>query len=111
MALLGELGLRESGLEKVVHEGYDLLQLITFFTVGDKEVHARTLKRGATAIDAAASVHSDFARGFIRAEVFSFADFESLGTEHAVKEKGLLRVEGKDYRVNDGDVIYIRFNV
>ncbi len=111
MQLLGELGLQESGLEKVVHEGYDLLQLITFFTVGDKEVHARTLRKGATALDAAASVHTDFARGFIRAEVFSFTDFESLGTEHALREKGLLRIEGKEYRVNDGDVIYIRFNV
>jgi len=110
-AFLEELGLRESGLDKVVHEGYDLLHLITFFTVGAKEVHARTLKRSATALDAAASVHTDFARGFIRADVFSFDDFARLGSEHVVKEKGLLRSEGRDYVVKDGDVIYIRFNV
>ena len=110
-SLLEGVGLRESGLDKVVHEGYELLHLITFFTVNEKEVHARTLRRGATALDAAGSVHTDFARGFIRAEVFKFRDFELLGSEHALKERGLLRSEGKEYVVEDGDVIYIRFNV
>ena len=88
------LGLQESGLSKVIHEGYDLLHLITFFTAGPKEVHAWTTHRGATAPNAAGEIHSDFERGFIRAEIMKFADLDRLGSETAVKEAGLLGIEG-----------------
>jgi hypothetical protein len=108
---LESLGLRESGLSKVVREGYDLLHLITFFTVSPKEVHAWTVPRGATAPQAAGRVHSDFERGFIRAEVMRYADVVGLGSEQAVKEKGLLAIEGREYQVQDGDVLFFRFNV
>ncbi|MCU0453437.1 MAG: redox-regulated ATPase YchF [Bacteroidetes bacterium] len=105
------LGLKESGLSQVIHEGYDLLHLITFFTAGPKEVHAWTVRRGATAPEAAGAIHTDFQKGFIRAEIMSFADLDRLGSEAAVKEAGLMRVEGKEYEVKDGDVTYFRFNV
>jgi GTP-binding protein YchF len=105
------LGLKESGLSQVIHEGYDLLHLITFFTAGPKEVHAWTVHRGATAPEAAGVIHTDFEKGFIRAEIMSFADLDRLGSETAVKEAGLMRVEGKEYEVKDGDITYFRFNV
>jgi GTP-binding protein YchF len=108
---LEELGLKESGLNQVVREGYDLLHLITFFTVGPKEVHAWTVERGTLAPQAAGAVHTDFEKGFIRAEVMKFADLDQLGSELAVKEAGRLHVEGREYVVEDGDVIFFRFNV
>ncbi|MGH2569463.1 MAG: redox-regulated ATPase YchF [Bacteroidota bacterium] len=105
------LGLKESGLEQVIHEGYDLLHLITFFTGGPKEVHAWTVERGATAPQAAGQIHSDFEKGFIRAEVMKFEELDRLGSELAVKEQGLMHVEGREYVVEDGDVMFFRFNV
>ncbi len=109
--LLNELGVKESGLDQVIHEGYALLNLITFFTCGPKEVRAWTLRRETSAPQAAGEIHSDMERGFIRAEVMKYADLSSLGSEQAVREKGLLHVEGRDYIVEDGDVVYFRFNV
>lgn len=110
-AFLESLGLQESGLDRVVREGYALLELLTFFTVGEKEVRARTARRGTLAPAAAGSVHSDFERGFIRAEVMDAADVLRLGSEGAVRDAGLLRIEGRDYPVRDGDVIHFRFAV
>lgn len=107
---LTELGLTESGLDKVVKEGYELLQLITFFT-GPKELHAWTVRKGATAFEAAGSIHSDFQKGFIRAEITKFADIERLGSEHAVRDGGLLHIEGREYLIENGDVVHFRFNV
>jgi len=108
---LRDLGLSESGLDKVIREGYSLLNLITFFTHNEKELHAWTIRRGTKAPQAAGKIHSDFERGFIRAEVMKYADLERLGSEHLLKEKGLLAVHGHDYVVEDGDVMYFRFNV
>jgi ribosome-binding ATPase len=105
------LGLQESGLEQVIRNGYDLLQLVTFFTVGPKEVHARTLRNGASTLEAAGSIHSDFARGFIRAEVMKFEDLARLGSELAVREHGLLHSQGREYIIADGDVVFVRFNL
>ncbi|MBI3005377.1 MAG: redox-regulated ATPase YchF [Ignavibacteriales bacterium] len=105
------LGLKESGLSKVIHEGYDLLHLVTFFTAGPKEVHTWTIEQGMLAPEAAGSIHSDFEKGFIRAEIMSFSDLDRLGSEAAVKENGLMRVEGREYRIQDGDVVFFRFNV
>ena len=110
-AFLETLGLADSGLARVISAGYSLLDLITFFTAGPKEARARTLRRGSSAVEAAAKVHSDFARGFIRAETISYADFISLGGETGAREAGRLRQEGRDYLVDDGDVILFRFNV
>lgn len=111
LPFLAELGLKESGLSKVIREGYDMLHLVTFFTAGPKEVHAWTVERGTAAPQAAGVIHSDFERGFIRAEIMAFADLDRLGSETAVKEHGLLRIEGKEYTIQDGDVVYFRFNV
>jgi len=108
---LHELGVKESGLDQVIHEGYALLNLITFFTCGPKEVRAWTIRKGSTAPQAAGEIHSDMERGFIRAEVIKYEDVVRLGSEQAVKEKGLLHIEGKDYVVEDGDVMFFRFNV
>jgi GTP-binding protein YchF len=108
---LGELGLQEAGLDRVIHAGYALLDLLTFFTVGKKEVRAWTVWRGATAPQAAGRIHTDFERGFIRAEVTAYADFVSLGGEQAAKEAGKLRLEGKSYVVREGDIMHFRFNV
>ena len=108
---LDGLGLAEPGLEKVIREGYDLLHLITFFTVGPKEVHAWTVRKGTKAPEAAGTIHSDFQRGFIRAEVMTFDDIARLGSEQGVREKGLLRLEGREYEIKDGDVVYVRCNV
>ena len=108
---LNELEISEQGLTKVVRAGYELLQLHHFFTTNDNEVRAWTIPIGTTAIKAAGKIHSDFERGFIRAEVISFSDFILANGEHGAKSLGKLRLEGKDYVVADGDVIYFRFNV
>ena len=105
------LGFKESGLERVARKAYGVLGLITFFTAGKKEVRAWTVKRGARAPEAAGVIHSDFERGFIRAEVISYEDFIRFGSEAACKEKGVARVEGKDYTVRDGDIMHFRFSV
>ena len=108
---LEELGFEEAGLNRVIRAGYGLLGLQTFFTAGVKEVRAWTVPIGSTAPQAAGKIHTDFEKGFIRAEVVSFADFVSLGGEQAAKDAGKWRLEGKDYLVKDGDVIHFRFNV
>ena len=110
-AFLHDLGLQESGLDQLIREGYDLLHLVTFFTVSTKEVHAWTVERGTLAPQAAGAIHSDFERGFIRAEVMKYADLDRLTSEAIVRERGLLYIEGRDYVVQDGDVIFFRFNV
>jgi GTP-binding protein YchF len=108
---LESLGLKEPGLNAIIRAGYGLLGLITYFTAGEKETRAWTVRRGAAAPEAAGVIHTDFERGFIRAEVQSFDDLRRLGSEQAVKEAGLYRVEGKEYIVQDGDVMFFRFNV
>ena len=108
---LEELGLHESGLDRLVHAAYELLGLITFFTCGPKEARAWTVRKGTLAPAAAGNVHSDFERGFIRAETIKFSDFDRLGSEAAAREAGLMRSEGKEYVVRDGDVMLFRFNV
>jgi GTP-binding protein YchF len=106
-----ELGLKDSGLERLIQVGYDILGLATFFTTVSQDLRAWTVPRGTRALQAAGRIHGDMERGFIKAEVISYDDFTSSGSEHAAKEKGLLRVEGKDYVVQDGDIIHFRFNV
>jgi len=108
---LQELGLEEAGLDRTIHAGYRLLGLITFFTAGPKEARAWTVSDGALAPQAAGVIHTDFEKGFIRAEVTAYDDYINSGGEAGAKEKGLLRLEGKDYRVIDGDVMHFRFNV
>jgi len=108
---LADLGLEEPGLNRVVRAGYQLLGLCTFFSTQSKEVRAWTVSCGATALEAAGAIHSDFARGFIRAEVASYEDYVAYGGEHGARDAGKLRLEGKEYVVNDGDVIHFRFNV
>ena len=108
---LQELGLDESGLDRMIHAGYQLLGLITYFTAGVKEVRAWTVAKDALAPQAAGVIHTDFEKGFIRAEVIAYDDFINAGGESGAKEKGLLRVEGKEYLVKDGDVMHFRFNV
>jgi len=108
---LAALGLKESGLAGVIRAGYGLLDLLTFFTAGVKEVRAWTVTRGATAPNAAGRIHTDFERGFIRAEVTAFDDFIACNGEQGAKEAGKLRLEGKEYIVNEGDVMHFRFNV
>jgi GTP-binding protein YchF len=108
---LGELGLQESGLAQVIRAGYSLLELLTFFTVGKREVRAWTVKAGSTAPQAAGRIHTDFERGFIRAEVTAYSAFVSLGGEQAAKEAGKLRLEGKSYVICEGDIMHFRFNV
>ncbi len=108
---LSALGLQESSLAGVVRAGYALLDLLTFFTAGPKEVRAWTVTRGATAPNAAGKIHTDFERGFIRAEVTAFEDYINCGGEHGAKEVGKLRLEGKDYITREGDVMHFRFNV
>jgi len=103
---LGELGLEETGLARVIRAGYTLLDLLTFFTVGPKEARAWTVHRGATAPNAAGEIHSDFEKGFIRAETIAYDDFVALGGEAKAREAGKLRAEGKAYVVNDGDVMH-----
>jgi GTP-binding protein YchF len=108
---LNAMGLDEPGLDRVVRAGYHLLHLQTYFTAGVKEVRAWTVPVGATAPQAAGVIHTDFERGFIRAEVIAYDDFVACDGEHGAKEAGKLRLEGKDYIVQDGDVIHFRFNV
>ncbi len=108
---LQELGLQEAGLDRMIHAGYKLLGLITYFTAGVKEVRAWTVPDGALAPQAAGVIHTDFEKGFIRAEVTAFNDYINSGGESGAKEKGLLRLEGKEYRVIDGDIMHFRFNV
>lgn len=108
---MDDMGIRESAYRRLTTLAYETLGYISFFTVGSDEVRAWNVMRGDTALDAAAAIHSDLAKGFIRAECFSFDDWERLGSEKAVREKGLFRLEGKDYRVRDGDILNIRFNV
>jgi GTP-binding protein YchF len=108
--LLAEMGLEEPGLHRVIHAGYRLLGLLTFFTAGPKEVHAWTVRGGTTAPRAAGKIHSDFERGFIRAEVITFDDFVRHGGELGAREAGRMRSEGRTYVVREGDVIYFRFN-
>jgi GTP-binding protein YchF len=108
---LKDLGLECPGLNRLIRAGYDLLGLATFLTAGENEVRAWTIKKGILSPQAAGTIHSDFERGFIRAEVMSFDDLFRLGSEKAVKEAGLLRSEGKEYLVKDGDIIEFRFNV
>lgn len=108
---LEDIGIRESGLNKVIREAYSLLDLITFFTGNPNELRAWSIKRGSTAYEAAGRIHSDFQRGFIRAEIYKTGDLLREGSESAVKEKGRVLVQGKEYVVQDGDVILFRFNV
>ncbi|RUM33367.1 MAG: redox-regulated ATPase YchF [Desulfobulbus sp.] len=108
---LADMGMEEPGLHRLIHAGYELLGLITYFTVGEKETRAWTITKGTTAPGAAGKIHTDFERGFIRAEVISYEDYISCGSEAAARDKGVMRSEGKEYVVNDGDCILFRFNV
>lgn len=110
-AFLSDLGLETSGLDRLISASYRLLGLATFFTAGEKEVRAWTFRRGTKAPQAAGIIHSDFERGFIRAEIISYEDLVAAGSELAAKEQGHLRVEGKDYEMRDGDIVNFRFNV
>jgi len=111
LAFLEEMGLHETGLARVIRAGYDLLHLITFFTVGPKEARAWTVEKGAKAPQAAGAIHSDFERGFIRAETIAYADYVALNGESGARDAGKLRQEGKEYVVHDGDVMHFKFNV
>ncbi|MBT8249311.1 MAG: DUF933 domain-containing protein, partial [Acidimicrobiia bacterium] len=108
---LRDLGETEPGLNRMIRAAYGLLGLLTFFTAGEKEVRAWTTKRGSRAPQAAGVIHTDFEHGFIRAEVVSFADFIEYGGEIGAKEAGKWRLEGKDYVMNEGDIVHFRFNV
>lgn len=108
---LNEIGLEETGLSKIIKESYDLLGLCSYFTVGQKEARAWTFEKGIHAPEAAGIIHTDFEKGFIRAEVISYSDYVGLGGENKCKESGKMRLEGKEYVVKDGDVIHFRFNV
>jgi hypothetical protein len=110
-AFRDDLGLGEESRTRFLHTAYDMLGLMSFLTCSDAEVHAWTIRKGTHAVDAAGAVHSDFERGFIRAEVVHFADFQAAGSMAKVKEQGHFRLEGKDYVVQDGDIILFRFNV
>jgi GTP-binding protein YchF len=110
-AFLKDIGIDESGLSKMIKAGYDMLDMKTYFTAGVKEVRAWTFPMGAKAPQAAGVIHSDFERGFIKAEVYHCLDLFSLGSEAKVKEAGKFRMEGKEYEVKDGDVIHFKFNV
>jgi len=110
-AFLQDLGLAESGLHRLIRIGFHLLGLMTFFTAGPMEVRAWTIRQGTRAPQAAGEIHTDFERGFIRAEVVSYKDLVSSGSQQAAREKGLVRLEGKDYVMQDGDVVHFRFNV
>ena len=108
---LKDLNLEESGLNRLIRTGFNLLDLITFFTVGPKETRAWTIKNNSTAPEAAGIIHTDFQKGFIRAETISYDDYLNFKSEQAVKDAGRMRVEGADYIVKDGDVFHFRFNV
>jgi GTP-binding protein YchF len=109
--MLEDLGVTESGLDQIIHKGFDKLGLQSYFTAGVKEVRAWTIRQGTLAPKAAAVIHNDFEKGFIRAEVISYEDFIKYGGEHGAKEAGKNRLEGKEYIVQDGDIIHFRFNV
>jgi hypothetical protein len=111
LAFLKDAGLSEPGVDKLVRAAYKMLNLQTFFTVGQMEIRAWTIKTGMTAPQAAGVIHSDLERGFIRAEVMKYNDFITLGSEHACKDAGKFYIEGKNYIVEDGDILHIRFNV
>jgi GTP-binding protein YchF len=108
---LADLNLKESGLNRLIRKGFDLLGLLTFFTIGPKEARAWTLKKDLTAPEAAGAIHTDFQKGFIRAETISYDDYLNYKSEQAVKDSGRMRVEGSDYVVQDGDIFHFRFNV
>ena len=108
---LQDLGINESGLDKLIYATYDLLGLATYFTAGSDECRAWTFKKGMKAPECAGIIHSDFERGFIRAEVMSYDALELCGDEKTVREKGRMRLEGKDYEMQDGDICHFRFNV
>ena len=108
---LDDAGLAEPGVNKLIRSAYSLLNLMSFFTVGPKEIKAWTIRKGMTAPQAAGAIHSDLERGFIRAEVMKFDDFVTIGSEAKVKDAGKFHVEGKNYIVDDGDILHIRFNV
>ena len=108
---LDDYNLKESGLDKLIRVSYDALSLLTYFTAGDKEVRAWTIIKGSTAPNAAGVIHTDFEKGFIKAEVIKYDDFIKYGSEISCKEHGKLSIEGKDYIVNDGDIMHFRFNV
>ena len=108
---LDEMGLKESGLNRIIKEGYALLGLISYLTAGKPEVRAWTIKKGTKAPQAAGKIHTDFEKGFIRAEVVGFNDLMECGSMAAAKEKGLVRLEGKEYVMQDGDIGLFRFNV
>ncbi|MBN1159299.1 MAG: redox-regulated ATPase YchF [Bacteroidales bacterium] len=111
LEFLNDAGLAEPGVNRMIRSAYSLLSLMSFFTVGPKEIRAWSIRKGMTAQQAAGAIHSDLERGFIRAEVIKYEDFIGLGSEHACREKGKLYVEGKNYVVQDGDILHIRFNV
>jgi len=106
-----DLGIEHSARERLTGFAYSILGYSSFFTVGEDEVRAWTIRTGAKAVEAAGVIHSDLARGFIRAECFSYANLEIHGSEKGLKEKGLIRLEGKEYHVMDGDILNIRFSV
>jgi ribosome-binding ATPase YchF (GTP1/OBG family) len=108
---LETIGLSEPGLNKIIREGYKLLGLQTYFTVGPKEARAWTVRKGAKGPEAAGAIHTDFERGYIRAEVIAYDDFVALGGEQQAKDAGKMRQEGKEYLVQDGDIMLFRFNV
>jgi hypothetical protein len=108
---LATLGLDEPGLARVIRAGYALLDLITFFTVGPKEARAWTVERGTKAPQAAGRIHTDFEKGFIRAETITFSEFVAHGGEQGAKDAGRMRLEGADYIVQDGDIMHFRFNL
>jgi GTP-binding protein YchF len=108
---LSAIGLSETGLAKIISTGYEILGLLTFFTIGPKEAHAWTVEKGAKAPQAAGEIHTDFEKGFIRAEVISYKDYVECKGENSAKENGKMRLEGKEYVVNDGDIVHFRFNV
>jgi ribosome-binding ATPase len=108
---LTDIGLSESGLDRLIRAAFHLLGLMTYFTAGVQEVRAWTIKQGTKAPQAAGVIHTDFERGFIRAEIVGFVDLTTSGSQNAAKEKGLVRLEGKEYVMQDGDVVHFRFNV
>jgi ribosome-binding ATPase YchF (GTP1/OBG family) len=111
MMFLEDMGLKESGVNRIIKSAYELLNYQTYFTAGEKEVRAWTITQGNTAPQAAGVIHTDFEKGFIRAEVIAYEDYITYGSEAKCREVGKLRVEGKDYIVNDGDIMHFRFNV